>query len=66
MRLSRFAREHAKNPDDQVIMICVAMGYPYDEFSANHVVRSVGQSLKSPLSSGLKRDKLPDSLAFSA
>jgi hypothetical protein len=31
-------REHAKIADDQVIMICVAMGYPDDRFPANAVV----------------------------
>ncbi|MFT4100181.1 MAG: nitroreductase [Burkholderiaceae bacterium] len=31
-------REHARIPDDQVIMICVAMGYPDDGFPANAVV----------------------------
>ncbi|MFT3801803.1 MAG: nitroreductase [Burkholderiaceae bacterium] len=31
-------REHARIPDDQVIMICVAMGYPDDSFPANAVV----------------------------
>jgi nitroreductase len=31
-------REHAAMTDDQVIMICVAMGYPDDSFPANAVV----------------------------
>lgn len=31
-------REHAGIADDQVIMICVAMGYPDDSFPANAVV----------------------------
>jgi nitroreductase len=35
---SPVVREHAGIPDDQVIMICVAMGYPDDEFPANAVV----------------------------
>ncbi len=35
---SPVVREHAKVPDDQVIMICVAMGYPDDTFPANAVV----------------------------
>lgn len=35
---SPVVREHAKIPDDQVIMICVAMGYPDDAFPANAVV----------------------------
>ena len=35
---SPVVREHAKIPDDQVIMICVAMGYPDDTFPANAVV----------------------------
>jgi nitroreductase len=30
-------REHAKIPDDQNILTCIAMGYPNDEFSANSV-----------------------------
>lgn len=35
---SPVVREHAGISDDQVIMICVAMGYPDDEFPANAVV----------------------------
>ena len=35
---SPVVREHAKIPEDQVIMICVAMGYPDDSFPANAVV----------------------------
>ncbi|MFP6806388.1 MAG: nitroreductase [Pseudomonadales bacterium] len=35
---SPVVREHAGIPDDQVIMICVAMGYPDEEFPANSVV----------------------------
>ncbi len=35
---SPVVREHAKIPDDQVIMICVAMGFPDDSFPANVVV----------------------------
>lgn len=35
---SPVVREHAGIPDDQVIMICVAMGYPDDSFPANAVV----------------------------
>lgn len=35
---SPVVREHAAIPDDQVIMICVAMGYPDDTFPANAVV----------------------------
>jgi nitroreductase len=34
---SPVVREHAGIPDDQVIMICVAMGYPDDDFAANQV-----------------------------
>jgi len=34
---SDVVREHAKIPDDQNIMICIAMGYPDDSFSANEV-----------------------------
>jgi len=37
---SSVVREHANIPDDQNIMICIAMGYPDEEFSANSV-RSV-------------------------
>ena len=43
---SPVVREHAGIPDDQVIMICVAMGYPDDDFPANAVVskrRSVAE-----------------------
>ncbi len=35
---SPVVREHAAIPDDEVIMICVAMGYPDDSFPANAVV----------------------------
>ncbi len=35
---SPVVREHAHIPDDQVIMICVAMGFPDDAFPANAVV----------------------------
>ncbi len=35
---SPVVREHAQIPDDQVIMICVAMGWPDDSFPANAVV----------------------------
>lgn len=35
---SSVVRRHADIPDDQVVMICVAMGYPDDEFPANAVV----------------------------
>lgn len=35
---SPVVREHAGIPDDQVIMTCVAMGWPDDSFPANAVV----------------------------
>lgn len=35
---SPVVREHAEIPDDQVIVTCVAMGYPDEDFSANDVV----------------------------
>ncbi|WP_225008420.1 nitroreductase [Novosphingobium percolationis] len=35
---SPVVREHAGIPDDQVIMICVAMGWPDESFPANSVV----------------------------
>ena len=35
---SPVVREHARIPDDQIIMICVAMGWPDDSFPANAVV----------------------------
>jgi nitroreductase len=35
---SPVVREHAGIPDDQVIMICIAMGFPNDDFPANAVV----------------------------
>jgi nitroreductase len=35
---SPVVREHAGIPDDQVIMICIAMGYPDESFPANAVV----------------------------
>lgn len=34
---SSVVREHAGIPDDQNIMICIALGYPEEEFSANKV-----------------------------
>jgi hypothetical protein len=34
---SDIVREVANIPDDQVIMTCVAMGYPDDSFPANGV-----------------------------
>jgi len=34
---SEVVRKEANIPEDQVIMTCVAMGYPNDEFEANHV-----------------------------
>ena len=34
---SHVVRTHAQIPDDQVIMICIAMGYPNDSFVANDV-----------------------------
>ena len=35
---SPVVREYAQIPDDQVIMICIAMGYPDESFPANAVV----------------------------
>ena len=35
---SPVVREHAQIPDDEIIMSCVAMGYPLDDFAANDVV----------------------------
>jgi nitroreductase len=35
---SPVVREHANIPDDQVIMICVAMGFPDETFPANSVI----------------------------
>lgn len=37
---SAVVHEHAQIPDDQAIMICIALGYPDDDFAANDV-RSV-------------------------
>ena len=34
---SSVVREHANIPEDQIIMTCVAMGYPDDGFVANAV-----------------------------
>lgn len=45
---SPVVREHANIPEDQVIMICVAMGFPDDSFPANAVVsqrKSVDEAL---------------------
>ncbi|MCR9269955.1 MAG: nitroreductase [Hyphomonadaceae bacterium] len=44
---SPVVREHAGIPDDQVIMICVAMGWPDDSFPANAVV-----STRKPVEEG--------------
>jgi nitroreductase len=35
---SPVVREHSRIPEDQVIMICIAMGFPDDAFPANAVV----------------------------
>ena len=46
---SPVVREHARIPDDQVIMICVAMGWPDADFPANAVVsnrKSVGDAVR--------------------
>src|SRR6201999_3491539 len=46
---SPVVREHASIPEDQVIMICVAMGYPDDRFAANAVVsrrKSVDEAVR--------------------
>jgi len=37
---SAVVREHAGIPDDQNIMVCIAMGYPIEEFDANTVKSS--------------------------
>jgi nitroreductase len=45
---SPVVREHARIPDDQVIMSCVAMGFPAEDFAANEVVstrRDVSQTV---------------------
>ncbi len=34
---SDVVREHAGIPDDESILICIALGYPDDSFPANHV-----------------------------
>ena len=46
---SPVVREHAAIPDDQVIMICVAMGFPEESFPANAVVskrKSVDEAVR--------------------
>lgn len=43
---SPVVREHAQIPDDQVIMTCVALGWPETSFSANDV-----KSLRRPVDS---------------
>lgn len=35
---SPVVREHAGIPDDQVILTCVALGWPDKDFAANNVV----------------------------
>ena len=37
---SGVVREHANIPEDEVIVTCVAMGYPADGFAANEVKSS--------------------------
>jgi len=37
IRRSDIVREVASTPDDQVIMTCIAMGYPDGSFAANSV-----------------------------
>ena len=34
---SAVVRDHANIPETQVIMTCIAMGYPNDDFAANQV-----------------------------
>ncbi len=46
---SPVVREHAQIPDDQVIMTCVALGWPETSFSANDV-----KSLRRPVDSVAK------------
>ena len=44
---SPVVREHGNIPENEVIMICVALGYPEDDFAANDVRstrRSVGEA----------------------
>ena len=36
--VSVVVRDHAQIPDDQAIMICIAMGWPDEVFPANPVV----------------------------
>ncbi len=43
---SSVVRENANIPEDQVIMTCVAMGWPDEDFEANHV-----QSRRAPVES---------------
>src|SRR3546814_19249729 len=48
---SPVVREHARIPDDQVIMLCVAMGWPDGDFPANAVVSnrtSVADAVRRP------------------
>ena len=37
---SSVVREHAQIPEDEIIVTCVAMGYPLDDFAANDVKSS--------------------------
>ena len=48
---SSVVREHANIPEDEVIMTCVAMGYPNDEFVANDVVSRRAANDEWPASS---------------
>jgi nitroreductase len=42
---SGVVREHAQIPDDEVIVTCVAMGYPEDDFAANEVKSSRSEAI---------------------
>ena len=52
---SPVVRREANIPDDQVIMICVAMGWPDEDFPANSVV-----SNRKPLDAAASFVGFPD------
>ena len=60
---SPVVREHAGIPDDQVIMICVAMGWPEDGFPANAVVSQRRSVDDAAVFVGFEDEAAPDATA---
>lgn len=61
---SPVVREHAGIPDDQGIMICVALDWPDDSFPANALVSTASRST-TPSSSSASRVSVPVLVALS-